>query len=121
MEFLTANCIEIGPNHIEQPLEVFIPPWLEAFDPGAVLGKQVSAWREVDLKSARGVVSHNGRAVGEGVGGDVMGHPIEPLVWLANQLAQRGYELTKGQVILTGSLTAPVSLAAGDTVGATTG
>ncbi|MDP6455349.1 MAG: fumarylacetoacetate hydrolase family protein [SAR202 cluster bacterium] len=83
---------------------------------GAVLGKQVSDWRSIDLKSARGVAKHNGEIVGEGVGADVMGHPMEPLVWLANLLAQRGDQLLKGQVILTGSFVTPISVAAGDSV-----
>jgi 2-keto-4-pentenoate hydratase len=83
---------------------------------GAVLGKQVSDWRSIDLESVRGVAKHNGEIVGEGVGSDVMGHPMEPLVWLANLLAQRGEQLLKGQVILTGSFITPISVAAGDSV-----
>jgi 2-keto-4-pentenoate hydratase len=31
------------------------------------------------------------------------GHPLEPLVWLANYLAQRGGGLTAGQIVTTGS------------------
>jgi 2-keto-4-pentenoate hydratase len=83
---------------------------------GAVLGKQVPDWREIDLKTVRGVARLNGEVVGEGVGSDVMGHPMEPLIWLANLLAQRDVALSKGQVILTGSIIAPISLAAGDSV-----
>ena len=83
---------------------------------GAVLGVQVSDWRDIDLKSARGIARLNGEVVGEGVGSDVMGHPMEPLIWLANLLAQRGDELSKGEVVLTGSLTTPINLAAGDSV-----
>jgi 2-keto-4-pentenoate hydratase len=41
---------------------------------------------------------------------------MEPLIWLANLLAQRGDELSKGEVVLTGSLTTPINLAAGDSV-----
>ena len=83
---------------------------------GAVLGKKVSDWRGIDLKSVRGVARHNGEVVGEGLGSDVMGHPVEPLVWLANLLAQRGDELSKGQVVLTGTFTVPINLEAGDDV-----
>ena len=83
---------------------------------GAVLGVQVSDWRDIDLKSARGIARLNGEVVGEGVGSDAMGHPMEPLIWLANLLAQRGDELSKGEVVLTGSLTTPINLAAGDSV-----
>ncbi|MDP6420816.1 MAG: hydratase [SAR202 cluster bacterium] len=83
---------------------------------GAVLGSQITDWRGIDLVSMRGVEFLNGAAVGEGLGSDVMGHPIEPLVWLANLLAERGQHLLAGQVIVTGSLMTPVDFAAGDTV-----
>jgi 2-keto-4-pentenoate hydratase len=45
-----------------------------------------------------------------------MGHPIEPLVWLANLLAERGQHLRKGQVIVTGSMITPADIDKGDTV-----
>ena len=83
---------------------------------GVVLGNQISDWREIDLASMRGVEFLNGAAVGEGLGSDVMGHPIEPLVWLANLLADRGQHLLAGQVIVTGSLMTPVDFTAGDAV-----
>ena len=62
---------------------------------GAVLGVQVSDWRDIDLKSARGIARLNGEVAGEGVGSDDMGHAMEPLIWLANVLAQRSDELLK--------------------------
>jgi 2-keto-4-pentenoate hydratase len=31
------------------------------------------------------------------------GHPLPPLVWLANYLAARGQALTAGQIVTTGS------------------
>jgi len=32
----------------------------------------------------------NGENVGYGRGSDVMGHPLEPLTWLTNKLAEQG-------------------------------
>ena len=40
-------------------------------------------------------------------------------MWLANTVGARGVELEAGQVILPGSVTASVPVAAGDTVTAT--
>ena len=56
----------------------------------------------------------NGEIVGEGHGSDVMGHPLEPLAWLANKLAEQGLGLSAGMVIITGSIVSPKPLKAGD-------
>lgn len=71
---------------------------------GAVLGAPVREWRHLDLAAARGVATLNGSAVGEGTGADVMGHPLEALAWLANNLAARGLGLWRSDVVMTGSL-----------------
>jgi 2-keto-4-pentenoate hydratase len=42
---------------------------------------------------------------GRGAGAAVMGHPAEPLAWLANALARAGLGLKAGDVVLTGSMT----------------
>jgi 2-oxo-hept-3-ene-1,7-dioate hydratase len=45
-----------------------------------------------------------------------MGHPAAGIAWLANKLAAVGARLEKGQVLLGGSFTRPVSVAAGDVI-----
>ena len=81
---------------------------------GAVLGERVTDWQGIDLAASRGTMSVNGETVGEGVGSDVMGHPLEPLVWLANTLAAEGISMEKGALVLTGSFAPPVMLNPGD-------
>lgn len=81
---------------------------------GAVYGEPVRDWRGLDLAAARGAVLVNGELVGEGRGSDVMGHPLEPLAWLANELAAQGKALAKGDIVLTGSFAAPAALNPGD-------
>jgi 2-oxo-3-hexenedioate decarboxylase/2-keto-4-pentenoate hydratase len=85
-----------------------------AWNAGIVLGQPVTDWRKVDLARARGVLTVNGEVVGEGRGSDVMGHPLEALVWLANMLAKRGKGLTKGMIVMTGSMIATQFLEPGD-------
>ena len=34
-----------------------------------------------------------------------LGHPLEALTWLANDLSRRGYGLLAGQVVTTGTCT----------------
>jgi 2-keto-4-pentenoate hydratase len=81
---------------------------------GVVLGQQVTDWRGIHLSGSRGYMTINGELVGEGMGSDVMGHPLEPLAWLANALAARGQELKAGMVVITGSIVSPKWLKAGD-------
>jgi 2-keto-4-pentenoate hydratase len=56
----------------------------------------------------------NGEMVGDGHGSDVMGHPLEPLAWLANKLAEQGLGLSAGMVIITGSIVSPKPVKPGD-------
>ena len=81
---------------------------------GVVLGEPVSDWRGIHLAGCRGYMTINGELVGEGVGSDVMGHPLEPLAWLANALAAHGQELKAGMVVITGSIVSPKWLKPGD-------
>ena len=81
---------------------------------GAILGPPISEWRSLDLAAARGVATVNGEEVGSGYGSDVMGHPFEPLAWLANKLAEEGEMLPAGAVVITGSIVTPKFLNAGD-------
>ena len=81
---------------------------------GIVLGEPVADWRGIHLAGCRGYMEINGELVGEGMGSDVMGHPLEPLAWLANNLASRGQELKAGMVVITGSIVSPKWLKAGD-------
>ncbi len=81
---------------------------------GAILGPPVSDWRSLDLAAARGVAAVNGEEAGYGYGSDVMGHPFEPLAWLANKMAADGESLPAGTVVITGSIVPPTFLAAGD-------
>ena len=83
---------------------------------GVVLGPQVTDWRGIDLAAARGAMEINGQQVGEGRGGDVMGHPFEALAWLANTLAERGESLAAGMIVMTGSIVSTKFLNQGDDV-----
>ena len=81
---------------------------------GAVIGTPTTDWRTIDLADARGAMLVNGEVVGEGRGRDVMGHPVEPLAWLANTLAARDIGLKAGEIVLTGSFAPPHTLQRGD-------
>ncbi len=85
-----------------------------SWNAGIVLGAALGEWRDLDLAGARGELTINGALVGEGRGGDVMGHPLEPLAWLASALGERGLGLERGMVVMTGSIVTTKFLSPGD-------
>ncbi|MDA0264571.1 MAG: fumarylacetoacetate hydrolase family protein [Chloroflexi bacterium] len=87
-----------------------------AWNAGVVLGEKVTDWRGIDLVAASGAMTINGQPAGEGKGGDVLGHPLEALAWLANTLAQRGQSLKKDMIVMTGSIVSTKFLNQGDDV-----
>lgn len=74
------------------------------FGAGCVLGEPVGDWRDMDLASLKGEMRINGKVVGEGTTGDILGHPFEALAWLANSVADRGDSLRRGQIVMLGSV-----------------
>jgi 2-keto-4-pentenoate hydratase len=85
-----------------------------AWNEGAVLGSPVRDWTRIDLGDLHGVARINGKKAGEGRGRDVMGHPLEALAWVANNLAARGLGLWRSDVVITGSLVTTKYPKAGD-------
>jgi 2-keto-4-pentenoate hydratase len=83
---------------------------------GCVLGKPVARSAVPDLLKVVGRAIISDVEVGRGTGADVLGHPHNPLAWLANHLAADGRGLRAGQIVLTGSLVKTIWLNPGDTV-----
>jgi len=80
----------------------------QVFHAGGVLGTPVADWRALDLGATRGRMMVGGAMRGEGVGADLLGHPLDALAWLAASPAARVFGgLRKGQVVFLGSVTPP--------------
>jgi 2-keto-4-pentenoate hydratase len=73
-----------------------------SWNEGVVLGAFHDDWP--DLAAVTGRVLRDGVEIDRGRGADVLGHPFEPLTWLANHLAARGGGLQAGDVVSTGSI-----------------
>jgi 2-keto-4-pentenoate hydratase len=86
-----------------------------------VLGSRPTRLADADLTLTSCVLRRGGEEVGQGVGGAVLGTPVNALVWLANTLGDLGVALEPGHVVLPGSVTAAVPVRAGDTFTATFG
>ena len=92
----------IDDRNSEYPLDMLSLVADNAWNEGIVLGQWHSAWP--DLAAARGTVECNGKTIDQGHGRDVLGHPFEPLRWLANHLQTQGESLQTGEIVSTGSL-----------------
>jgi 2-keto-4-pentenoate hydratase len=81
-----------------------------------VTGSAPRSLRDLDdLRDMEMVLTTNGRAVSEGRGAACLGHPLNAVVWLAKQVAERGEPLVAGEMVLSGSLGALVPAEAGAT------
>lgn len=83
-----------------------------SWNAGAVLSEFVAP--PADLAAVTGTVVLNGSEVASGPGSAALGHPYEPVRWLADHLAARGRKLSEGEIVLTGSLVKTMYPAAGD-------
>ena len=86
---------------------------------GLVAGSRLCSLDELDLQYEGVTVEFNGMLHGSGTGAEVMGNPINPIVWLANKLSEFGDHLRAGETIISGSMVTPVELKPGDYVKAT--
>ena len=77
---------------------------------------RIPRWKidEVDLPNVEMKLYKNGELGNEGKGSAVLGDPAEAVAWLANKLWGYGVEFFKGEVILSGALSATVTAEKGD-------
>lgn len=80
-----------------------------------VFGDRIEAWRD-GLASMPVRLEIDGALRREGVGADVMGDPLRPLWWLAEQRRQWGDGLRAGETISTGSMTGMLPIRGGQHV-----
>ena len=71
---------------------------------------------DVDIRWVAATLSKNGVIEESGVSAAIMGHPATGIAWLVNKLAAVNARLDKGQIVLAGSFTRPVDIAAGDVI-----
>ena len=83
---------------------------------GMVTGGRMVRPFDVDIRGVGATLSKNGIIEESGVSAAIMGHPAAGVAWLVNKLAAVGGKLEKGQIVLAGSFTRPVDIAAGDVI-----
>jgi 2-oxo-hept-3-ene-1,7-dioate hydratase len=81
-----------------------------------VVGGRMVRPLDVDIRWVGATLSKNGIIEESGVSAAIMGHPAAGIAWLVNKLAAVDARLEKGQIVLAGSFTRPVDIAAGDVI-----
>ena len=84
----------------------------QVFHAAAVVGDAgTQDWRSFDMAALRGRLVVDGHQRDEGVGADLMGHPMNCLAWLAGSSVAAAFGgLKAGQVVMLGSVTPPIWL-----------
>lgn len=112
--------IEIVENRYAEDLASVGTPVLIAdqmFHGAAVIGRPASDWHGLDLGGLTGRFLIDGTQRDQGTGGDLLGHPMNCLAWLADSSVAHAFGgLRAGQVIMLGSVTPPVWLSQPATV-----
>jgi len=80
---------------------------------GFVAGEGIEDWRRHDLSTVAVQALVDGEEVANGSGGNVLGHPLNALLWLANDLAASRAGLAQGDWISTGTCAGVVKIAQG--------
>ncbi|MEY4266170.1 MAG: hypothetical protein RIS90_705 [Pseudomonadota bacterium] len=81
-----------------------------------IIGGRLVRPFDIDIRWVGATLSKNGLIEESGVSAAVMGHPAAGIAWLVNKLSRHGVGLKKGQYVLAGSFTRPVSVVAGDVI-----
>lgn len=81
---------------------------------GVVVGSRLIPLGDLDLQFEGVTVEFNGVLEGTGTGSEVMGNPINSVVWLANKLAEFDDYLRSGEIIISGSIVTPIRVRSGD-------
>jgi 2-keto-4-pentenoate hydratase len=79
-----------------------------------IRGEPVTKWRGHDLATSPVSVTRNGELVTTGSGAAVLGHPLNVMAWLADELPRFGSRLRRGDVVTTGVATDVFEANAGD-------
>jgi 2-keto-4-pentenoate hydratase len=79
-----------------------------------VVGPAIADWRQRDLAAMPVTLNVNGTMRRKGSGREVMGDPINPLVWLCNERSAWGDGLAAGALVSTGTATGMLLAQAGD-------
>jgi 2-keto-4-pentenoate hydratase len=81
-----------------------------------IQGHPMTDWHEIDLGATEVTVRSNGEVVTTGVGANALGHPLNVMAWLADELPRFGGRLMAGDLVTTGVVTDVFEADPGDVI-----
>lgn len=87
-----------------------------AANAGIIVGEQRFKPRDIDLRWSGGILYRNGIIEETGLAAAVLDHPANGICWIAKRFAPHGIALEPGQILLSGSFTAPIIVQPGDEI-----
>ncbi len=87
-----------------------------AANAGIIVGEQHFAPLDIDLRWSGAILYRNEVIEETGLAAAVLDHPANGIRWLARRFAPHGVALEPGQILLSGSFTAPIAVHPGDTI-----
>ncbi len=85
---------------------------------GFIAGAGVTDWHDMDLAAIEVTVAIDGQEAARGSGANVLGHPLNSLLWLADAQAEIGAQLRAGEWVSTGTCAGLLSVSSGNVVAA---
>jgi 2-keto-4-pentenoate hydratase len=110
-------CVEIGDirtgENKRSPQQTIV---CNTFNGGHVFGRPLNAPEDMDLRLEGMVLMLNGEVRASATAVEVLGDPLNSVVFIANKLAELGLYLRAGMVLMTGSIVRSVEVRPGDEV-----
>ena len=115
LELIAARSFRIHPE-TGYTRKVFDTIADNAANAGIITGDVRIDPKTVDLRWCGAIVSRNNEVELTGLAAAVLSHPAEGISWVARRFAKHNISLQPGQIILSGSFTAPLKVKQGDTI-----
>lgn len=87
-----------------------------AANAGIIMGGNPIRPGATDLRRVGGILYRNAEIEETGLAAAVLNHPANGICWIAKRFAPHGVALEPGDILLSGSFTAPVKVQAGDSI-----
>lgn len=84
-----------------------------AFTGRLVLSEEIFPASEIEFKNISLQLYHDNELIKEGSSNNVLGNPLNSIVWLNKKLVSQGNKLRKGLMISSGTFTTPIKLSSG--------
>ncbi len=115
LELISARSYRVHPDtgYVRNVMDTISD---NAANAGIIMGGRPIKPDEVDLRWCGAILYRNAIIEETGLAAAVLNHPANGISWIAKRFAPHGISLEKGQVLLSGSFTAPIAVKAGDTI-----